>query len=340
MYKLLRPLLFRLEAEDAHRLILELIRISALIPGLRDVIRSIYKSPSLPVQAFGLQFKNPVGLAAGFDKDGIGWSGLALLGFSHIELGTVTPLPQSGNPRPRLFRYADQQGLINRMGFPGRGAHFLENQLTKRERGDLILGVNIGKNAATPIEEAANDYQVLIKRFSSLANYLVINVSSPNTVGLRRLQARRALDALLIQLVDLRQEEETKHNKRIPLLVKLSPDLSTSELNDALGVILQHGVDGVVATNTSTNPEILEIGESVEIGGISGKPLAHLSTDIVRKISAYTSGKLPVIGVGGIASAPDAKEKLEAGAVLVQLYTGLVYQGPGLVKQIVNGLIP
>lgn len=340
MYKFLRDLLFRLDAESAHHLTLNLIRFSGVAPGVRDIIRAIYKSPSYPVEAFGLTFRNPVGLAAGYDKDGIGWRGLSLLGFGHIELGTVTPLPQSGNARPRIFRLGNERGLVNRMGFPGRGAEFLENQVLNKNRGDLILGVNLGKNANTPMDSAVDDYLLLIKRFAVLANYLVINISSPNTAGLLRLQARRALDELLSSLMIARQEEENTHNKRVPLLIKLSPDLEDPELKDALDVIVQHGLDGVVATNTSTNPGIIKGNLSVESGGISGKPLHPLSTEIVQKIYRFTSGNLPIIGVGGISNASDARAKMAAGAVLIQIYTGLIYQGPGLVKNILKVLNP
>lgn len=339
MYKSLRSLLFRLDAETAHHLTLNLIRISGVTPGLREIIRSIYKSPCVPVEVFGLRFSNPIGLAAGYDKDGIGWRGLVLLGFGHIELGTVTPLPQPGNPRPRIFRLVNHYGLVNRMGFPGRGAEFLAGQLQNNMQKDLILGVNIGKNAATPMDSAADDYLRLIRRFASLADYLVINISSPNTAGLLRLQARHALDKLLTLLMIARQEEEKLLNKRVPLLVKLSPDLSKLELKDALDVMMHHRVDGVVATNTSTNRGILN-NKPLEVGGISGKPLQELSTDVVRKIHALTSGDLPIIGVGGISNASDARSKLDAGATLIQIYTGLIYQGPGLVKNILQDLNP
>jgi len=337
MYKSLRALLFRLDAETAHHLTLNLIRISGVTPGLREIIRFIYKSPCVPVEVFGLRFRNPIGLAAGYDKDGIGWRGLALLGFGHIELGTVTPLPQPGNPRPRIFRLVNHYGLVNRMGFPGRGAEFLALQLQNNMQRDLILGVNIGKNAATLIDSAADDYLSLIRRFASLADYLVINISSPNTAGLLRLQARHALDKLLTLLMIARQEEEKLLNKRVPLLVKLSPDLSKLELKDALDVMMHHKVDGVVATNTSTNRGIVN-NKPVEVGGISGKPLQELSTDVVSKIHALTSGHLPIIGVGGISSSSDARSKLDAGATLIQIYTGLIYQGPGLVKNILKDL--
>ena len=340
MYRSLRPLLFRLDAEFAHSLILNLLRLAGVTPGLSDAIKAFYLAPDIPVEAFGLRFKNPIGMAAGYDKDGIGWRGLSLLGFGHIELGTVTPLPQAGNPRPRVFRLVGDKALINRMGFPGRGAEFLANAIAGDRPVDLILGVNLGKNAATPFDSALDDYLVLLKRFAGLADYLVINVSSPNTVGLRRLQARRELDKLLNGLASARQDEEARIAKKIPLLVKLSPDLSNNELEDALDVIIANGIDGVVATNTTTSRVDVETKFSSEVGGLSGRPLASVSTEVVRKINKYTKRNLPIIGVGGVMQGSDAQAKLEAGAKLVQIYTGLVYTGPGLVKSILAALSP
>jgi dihydroorotate dehydrogenase len=338
MYRILRPLLFRLDAESAHSLILNLLRLAGVTPGLSNAIKTFYQAPHIPVEAFGLKFKNPIGLAAGYDKDGIGWRGLSLLGFGHIELGTVTPLPQSGNARPRLFRIVQNEALVNRMGFPGRGAEYLANAISGNRPVDLILGVNLGKNAATPFDSVLDDYLSLLKHFAGLADYLVINVSSPNTVGLRRLQARHELDNLLNGLVAARQDEESKIAKKIPLLVKLSPDLSNIELVDALDVIIANRIDGVVATNTTTSRGNVVTRLSSEVGGLSGKPLASISTGAVRRISKYTKGNLPIIGVGGVMQASDAQTKLEAGAKLIQVYTGLVYNGPGLVKSILEAL--
>lgn len=338
MYRYLRPLLFRIDAESAHSLTLNLLRLAGVTPGLSNAIRALYYAPDIPIEAFGLKFKNPIGLAAGYDKDGIAWRGLALLGFGHIEIGTVTPLPQSGNDRPRLFRLVQDEALINRMGFPGRGADYLAKEISGNRPTDLILGVNLGKNEATLINSALDDYFGLLKSFAGLADYLVINVSSPNTVGLRRLQARHELDKLLDGLAAARQDEETKLAKKIPLLVKLSPDLSNAELEDALDVIITKGMDGVVATNTTTNRMVVDTKLSSEVGGLSGRPLTSVSTEVVRKIFKYTKGNLPIIGVGGVMQASDAKVKLEAGAKLVQVYTGLVYKGPSLVKNILQSL--
>lgn len=334
MYRNLRPLLFRLDPESAHSLTLNLLRIAGFTPGLRRIIQAAFQAPDKPVEVFGLRFKNPVGLAAGYDKDGIGWRGLYLLGFGHIEIGTVTPVAQSGNPRPRIFRLMEDEALINQLGFPGRGSRYVEMNIFKSRPRDLVLGVNLGKNAATPLSTALDDYQLLIKRFYGLADYLVINVSSPNTAGLQRLQARSELDKLLKGLVMASLEEEKTKKVRMPILIKISPDLSKQELNDALDVITEYGIDGIIATNTTIDrKEVSSKYHSIK-GGLSGKPLASQSTAMISMISDYTAGNLPIIGVGGIMGAADAQAKLDAGASLVQIYSGLVYQGPGLVKRI------
>lgn len=343
MYPAFRSLLFQLDPERAHHLTLSLIRFVGAIPPLGAAVSAWFRPASLPVTAFGLAFVNPVGLAAGYDKDGLAWRGLATLGFGHIEIGTVTPLPQSGNPQPRLFRLPRDQALINRMGFPGRGADFVVRQLSRRSSASrsssrTILGVNLGKNKDTPLESAAVDYVSLLKTFAPLADYLAINVSSPNTVGLRRLQGREYLEALLAELDSERKLYQVSLRKTIPLLVKLAPDLSNEELDDALEAIIRTGMDGVIATNTTLGRDGIQSPFADETGGLSGAPLRRLSTQMIAAIHARTGGKLPVIGVGGIQSAADAREKLDAGAVLVQVYTGLVYRGPGLVKEIVNGL--
>lgn len=338
MYRLLRPLLFLMDPESAHVLILNLIRLAGAVPGLRDAIHGIYKASGKPVELFGLRFMNPVGLAAGFDKDGIGFRGLSLLGFGHIELGTVTPNPQTGNPRPRIFRLVEREGLINRMGFPGKGAFFVENQVKNTKRGSIILGVNIGKNTTTPLESAVDDYKILIDRFAPIADYLVINISSPNTLGLRNLQARKALEHLLADLDKVRKRQEKILKKRVPLLVKISPDMTDAQLKDSVETIQYHELDGVVATNTSISSQITDQIDLEESGGISGKPLNHLSTKTISKISKFSNGNLPIIGVGGIGGAAEARSKIDAGASLIQVYTGLIYRGPGLVKDIVAGL--
>lgn len=337
MYHFIRPLLFRLDPEQAHDLTIRLLRLAGKLGPVRSLLRLIFAAHSHnAVEAFGLQFPNPVGLAAGYDKDSLAWRGLAALGFGHIEVGTVTPRPQAGNPKPRIFRIPEEQVVINRMGFPGKGAEFVQKQLSavSRQRSEVILGVNIGKNKDTPNEEAAQDYLYLIEKFSPLADYLTVNISSPNTVGLRRLQAREYLEDLLAQLNSKRATLPVKR----PILVKLAPDLTDDELDDALDAILRTGMDGVIATNTTISRNGISSPIAQETGGLSGAPLHQQSTEMVRKIHRRTNGRLSIVGVGGIMSPKDAKEKLDAGACLVQIYTGLVYQGPSMVRKIVGAL--
>lgn len=354
MYPLLRPLLFRLDPERAHTLTLHALRFTGQFALLRFLVAKYFEAPPKPVTAFGLTFRNPVGLAAGYDKDGLGARGLATLGFGHLEIGTVTPRPQPGNPKPRVFRLPEDRAVINRMGFPGLGAQTVLKNLKTFPRDGVILGLNIGKNKDTPNEEAARDYLILYERFAPISDYLVINVSSPNTVGLRRLQARDVLEDLLGQLRAARRRVSAAASQQFgnsanlqtkpsvqaipPILVKLAPDLNDDELDDALAAITRTGMDGVIATNTTLRREGLRSPRVGETGGLSGAPLTALSTDIIAKIHARTQGKLPIIGAGGILSPVDAKAKLDAGATLVQVYTGLIYSGPGLVKAIVKSL--
>ncbi len=333
MYPLLRPLLFRMEPERAHALALAGLRAAGKLPPLCALLRRWWGAGERPVHLWGLTFRNPVGLAAGYDKDALAWRGLACLGFGHIEVGTVTLRPQPGNPRPRLFRLPAQRALINRMGFPGRGADFVARQLEGARPPGVVLGVNIGKNKATPNARAADDYLALVRRFAPLADYLAVNVSSPNTEGLRRLQARSALEALLRTLLSARDDAP----KRVPLLVKLSPDLTPQQLDDALDALLAAGVDGVIATNTTVSRAGVPARWQQEAGGLSGAPLASRSTAFIRAIHTRAP-HLPIIGVGGILTPDDARAKLEAGASLVQVFTGLVYAGPTLPRRIVAAL--
>lgn len=339
MYRALRPLIFRLPPERAHDLTIQLLRLAGALPPIGALLQAVLRGPDRPVTVAGLQFRNPVGLAAGYDKDGLAWRGLARLGFGHLELGTVTPRPQAGNPRPRVFRLVPDEAVVNRMGFPGRGADFLQARLAGGRPAGLVLGVNIGKNKDTPLEQAYEDYCELVRRFAPLADYLAVNVSSPNTVGLRRLQAREHLEALLRQVQAERREQEESLGKRLPVFVKLAPDLEEAELQDALAAIQGCGMDGVIATNTTIARPPLDSPHAAETGGLSGAPLADLSTAMVRRIQQLTGGALPVIGVGGIMDAASAQAKLDAGASLVQLYTGLIYAGPGLVRQVLQGLV-
>ncbi len=338
IYPLIRALLFRLNPEVAHQLTLSAARLAGEVQPISALLSAVYKAPSLPVQAFGLNFSNPIGLAAGYDKDGLAWKGLASLGFGHIEVGTVTPKAQSGNPQPRLFRLPEEKALINRMGFPGKGAEFVKLQLSRPRLKQLILGVNIGKNKDTSLESAAEDYLFLFRSFANLADYLTINVSSPNTVGLRQLQERQALDHLLLQLNLERERYYQPSHRKIPILVKLSPDLTDLQLDDALEVILANQMDGVIGTNTTLSRERIASPRAGEQGGLSGKPLFDRSLAMVQKVHARTNGQLPVIGVGGVSNATGVQKMMDAGAVLVQLYTGLVYEGPGLVKSILQQL--
>ncbi len=352
MYSLLRPLLFRLDAETAHALTLYALRIAGASPSANWMLAQIYKAPSKPVHAFGLTFKNPVGLAAGYDKDGLAIRGLAALGFGHVEIGTVTPLPQEGNPKPRVFRLVEDEAVVNRMGFPSRGAAFVQKKLKPVERVnlyqqvlgrmprklDVVLGINLGKNRETPNEEAVFDYLALLQNFAPYADYLTINVSSPNTEGLRQLQGRAALEELLTHLHQQRLLEQNQLQKRVPLLVKLAPDLTDSELDDALDVILRTRMDGVIATNTTLAREGLRSNFQNESGGLSGSPLRVRSEAVLRQVVKRLNGEVPVISAGGIMSPEDAKRRLEMGATLVQVYTGLIYHGPGLVKRILKSL--
>ena len=363
MYRFIRPLLFRLDPEVAHQLTLQLIRMGGF-PPFHWILRTLYWTPPKPVSAFGLLFKNPIGLAAGYDKDAVAVRGLSTLGFGHLEVGTVTPKPQPGNPRPRVFRLLEDEAVINRMGFPGKGAMYMLESLTGRQskslaetglfrmsrngvsrnnrpsktvpRNQMILGINLGRNKTTPNEEAVLDYLELLQCFAPYADYLAINISSPNTVGLRQLQGRAALEGLLTQLDIQRRMEEKTLEKHIPLLVKLAPDLNQAELDDAVDVILDTHMDGIIATNTTLAREGLRSGHQVETGGLSGSPLRLRSEAVLRQIAARVQGKIPIVSVGGIMNPQDAKRRLDLGATLVQVYTGLIYQGPGLVKKILE----
>jgi dihydroorotate dehydrogenase len=331
-------MLFKLDPERAHYLTLNLIHLAGGISPVNWILQRLYTAPQQPVHAFGLNFINPIGLAAGYDKDGFGWRGLACLGFGHIEIGTVTPKPQPGNPKPRIFRLISDKALINRMGFPGLGEEFVLTEISKRRPKNLILGVNIGKNKDTPLESAEQDYLQLFRSFAAHVDYLTINISSPNTVGLRRLQERHALDNLLRKINTERERQLTDIPNMRPILVKLAPDLSNGELDDALEVILGNKMDGVIATNTTLSRDGVTSHLASERGGLSGAPLFLRSLEMVRMIYQRTGGKLPVIGVGGIFDSTGVQKMQDAGATLVQLYTGMVYEGPGLVQRILKDL--
>jgi dihydroorotate dehydrogenase len=331
--------LFRLDPELAHALSLNLLRLVGALPPLGWTVRkTLPVDRGRPVEAFGLTFANAVGLAAGYDKDAVAWRGLACLGFGHVELGTVTPRPQPGNPRPRVFRLTGERSLINRLGFPSRGAEYVARRLRPARPPGLVVGVNLGKQRETPLERAADDYELLMDRLAPAADYLTLNFSSPNTPELRRLQHRERLGPLLRRLAEHRNALRDKLGRPLPLLAKLSPDLSDTELDSALGVIRDAGLDGVVATNTTTSRDGLASHLAGESGGLSGAALSARSTSMVRHIARQTGGNLPIIASGGVMGPADAQEKLDAGACLVQLYTGLIYEGPGLVSRILREL--
>jgi len=335
---LLRPLLFRLPPETAHHLALKSLK---LVGPINALVSPKIKVDDLSISCFGLNFPNPVGLAAGFDKDGVALSELSSLGFGHIEAGTVTYHPQPGNPLPRLFRLPKDQALINRAGFNNEGAAAFTRRVAAN-RPNCVLGISIGKSKITPLEEAIEDYLKSFDLVTGVADYIAVNVSSPNTPQLRQLQHREHLSALLSALQTRNRELQSGRGGPTPLLVKLSPDLTRSEVEEIVEVTEQHGIDGIIATNTtigrenlqSTKDEIIACGE----GGLSGKPLKSQSTAMIQLLYQLTKGKTPIIGVGGVFTASDAWEKIAAGASLVQLYTGFIYEGPLVAKRIVEGL--
>jgi dihydroorotate dehydrogenase len=337
------PALKRLDPESAHERTLDaLVLAQRTVPG-RAVLQSIAgEIPQQPVQFCGLTFPNVLGIAAGFDKDIRVAPGLALLGFGHIEVGTVTPQPQMGNRRPRIFRLPADEALINRMGFPSSGMLHAQRQLQTlpQEGRSYIIGVSLGKQKETPLGEAVNDYLAVMRAVYGYADYLAVNVSSPNTPELRALQGRAYIGELLRSLAaenaDLALQQGLPDPR--PLLVKIAPDLTRAELQDVLQAVLDSGVDGLIATNTTLSREGLSEDNRAEVGGMSGRPLAPRSLAMIETISRETGGSLPLIGVGGIRSAADVRAHLNAGASLVQLYTALIYQGPGLAGQILRRL--
>jgi dihydroorotate dehydrogenase len=335
MYQLIKPLLFKLDPERAHNLTLQLIKWAGIFSPTYWLLQRMFEvnDPRLEVEVFGLKFKNRVGLAAGYDKNGVAVKGLSALGFGHIEIGTVTLQKQIGNPRPRVQRVPEARGLINSMGFPNDGVAQVVAQVGNLRYGRI--GINIGKSKETAIERAAEDYCELLKRVYAQADYVTVNVSSPNTLNLRQLQAREAIANLLKEVAAVRNGL----SKRVPLLVKIAPDLNEAEIDDVLDAIDRSGFDGIIATNTTIGREGLSEKYQNLKGGLSGAPLRDRSTAIVRTIANRTEGKLPIIGVGGIIEPRDAIEKLEAGATLIQVYTGLIYSGPSLVKQINRSLL-
>lgn len=335
LYRAVRPLLFALDPETAHTISLRSLAWLQRL-GLSALIAR--RLPGCPVKAMGLEFPNPLGLAAGLDKHAEYVDPLGLLGFGFIEIGGVTPRPQPGNPRPRIFRLPQAEAIINRMGFNSVGVErVVQNIRRSRYRG--ILGANLGKNADTPIERAGDDYAASLAALYPHVHFATINVSSPNTQDLRRLQEAGELDLLLERLNRERAELSKRHGKRVALALKIAPDLGSGELESIARASLKHGMDAVIATNTTTAREGVEgLPHARESGGLSGAPLKIRSTETIRRLAFILQGAIPIIGVGGILGLADAREKLEAGASLLQIYSGLVYRGPSLVREIVSGL--
>ncbi len=334
LYSLIRPALFSLDAEDAHGMTLagvdvaERLGLLALLPQVRGK----------PVQVMGIDFPNAVGLAAGLDKDGAHLKGLAALGFGFLEIGTVTPRPQPGNPKPRLFRLPSAGGIINRMGFNNLGVdNLVRNVVASGYKG--VLGINIGKNKDTPNAQAADDYLACLDKVYPHAHYVTVNISSPNTQNLRELQKDEALDALLSQIKTRQAELAQRHGRYVPVALKIAPDLDDAQIAAIAALLMQHRIDAVIATNTTiARDAVAGLANANESGGLSGAPVREASTRVVRALAQHLGGALPIIGVGGILSGDDARDKIAAGASLVQLYSGLIYRGPALVRECVGRL--
>ena len=345
MYKLIRPFFFQFDPEKIHHFVTASLKRFNQFPGGAILSRAVFsiENSKLEREVFGLKFKNPVGLAAGFDKNGELMGEMANLGFGFVEVGTVTPLPQPGNPKPRMFRLPEYAGLINRMGFNNLGVDVVAERLRryrtsnlKPQTSNLIIGGNIGKNKNTPNEDAVSDYIKCFDRLFDVVDYFVVNVSSPNTPGLRELQEKEPLKKLLQTL----QQRNRKNDIVRPILLKIAPDLTDEQLDDIIEIVKESGIAGVIATNTTIGREGLTSSKNInETGGLSGKPLTKRSTEVIRYLAEKSGKAFPIIGVGGIHSAQDALEKLEAGASLVQLYTGFIYEGPGLIKKINQRLL-
>ncbi|MEC9108594.1 MAG: quinone-dependent dihydroorotate dehydrogenase [Bacteroidota bacterium] len=336
MYKkIILPVLFLFDPEKVHNFTFLLFKIFLNIPFVGFLVQKIYSvdNKKLSKKLFGIEFKNPVGLAAGFDKNAKLYNELSRFGFGFIEIGTVTPIAQPGNPKKRLFRLTNDQGIINRMGFNNDGMHKIANRLKKNK--NILIGGNIGKNKSTPNDKAVNDYLLCFNYLFDFVDYFVINVSSPNTPNLRELQNTNFLRVILDSL----NKENLKKSKTKPILIKISPDLSKENLLEIVDLAISLKIDGIIATNTTINRDNLTSKNINESGGLSGKPLANKSNEVIRFISDRSNGKMPIIGVGGIHSAKDAIDKIKAGADLVQIYTGFIYEGPSLIKSINKALV-
>ena len=340
MYKIVRFFLFLFNPEFIHHISFKLIKFGAIIPGKMWAWRLLFKvkNSRLEREVFGLKFENPVGLAAGFDKDAKLFDELASFGFGFVEIGTVTPLPQEGNPQPRLFRLKEDSGIINRMGFNNQGIEAVIARL-RRKKSNIIIGGNIGKNKETPNDKAVEDYEICFEKLFPFVDYFVVNVSSPNTPGLRDLQQKEPLTALLNRMQDLNDQKE----KRKPILLKIAPDLTNEQLDDIIVIVADTKIDGVVATNTTIDRSGLKTDktkvQAIGNGGLSGTHLKARSTEVIKYLSEKSNKAFPIIGVGGIHSADDALEKLDAGATLLQIYTGFIYEGPSLIKRINKAIL-
>lgn len=338
MYSLIRKALFSLDAEQAHNLTVQLLKIAGYSP-LNSLLKAVLACPvGSGKTVMGLHFKNPIGLAAGADKNGEAIDGFGALGFGFIEVGTVTPLAQEGNPKPRQFRLIEAEGIINRNGFNNLGIDYLLENV-KKSKYDGVLGINIGKNKVTPIEHGKDDYLFCLNKAYNYADYITINISSPNTPDLRQLQYGDALDDLLQSIKARQNVLAEQYNKYVPIAVKIAPDLNEAEVVQIADTLCRHHIDGVIATNTTISREMVNgIKNAQEIGGLSGKPLQHQSTQIITRLASELQGRLPIIGSGGIDSVAQAEEKMAAGAELLQLYSGLIYHGPQLVKTLVRAV--
>lgn len=336
-YDLIRKTLFLLEPELSHHLSLEVMKWAQRL-HLSGIYRA-NKSPSVPVEVMGLTFSNPVGLAAGLDKNGDYIDALGDLGFGFIEIGTVTPRPQAGNPRPRLFRLPEHQAIINRMGFNNKGVDHLVAQVKKRSYKG-VLGINIGKNFDTPVEEANKDYLIGLEKVYAYADYITINLSSPNTPGLRKLQVGDALQQLVHTLANRKEQLSTQHQKSVPILIKISPDMNHEEIVHLARVARDCKIDGLIATNTTVSREkIMGSALATEAGGLSGRPIFETSTQVLADLAKILKDEITLVGVGGVDSVSTAQSKFNAGANLIQLYTGFIYQGPQLIEEICRAVI-
>ena len=342
MYRIIKPIFFKFDPENVHYFVVKRLKwFNDYFPLGKTIIRGSYdvNIKGLEREVFGIKFKNPVGLAAGFDKNGEYVEALSNLGFGFIEVGTVTPLPQPGNDKPRMFRLQDDNAIINRMGFNNKGVDVMAERLRllKDKDPSIVVGGNIGKNKNTPNEDATSDYIKCFDRLFDVVDYFVVNVSSPNTPGLRALQEK----APLMELLNTLQQRNLKHDISRPILLKIAPDLTNEQLDDIVEIVQETGIAGVIATNTTIDRDGLYSEETLktQIGGLSGKPLTQRSTEVIRYLAQKSNKSFPIIGVGGIHSPQDAKDKIEAGASLVQLYTGFIYEGPGLIKKICKELV-